>query len=90
MYFHKYFEKNFTNIKKWRKKVKGINSLLGRENKAHKDIISLKWPRGNLVSQNPSEFPDIKLVFASSFCFNSVSLSEIYSRLYSFPTRILR
>ena len=70
MYFHKYFEENFTNTKKiW----EGINSLLGRKNKAHKDIISLKCTRRNLVSQNPSAFPDIMNKYCSSIGHNLAS-----------------
>ena len=51
----------------------GINSLLGRKNKVHKDIISLKCPSSNLVSQNPSEFPDIMNKYFSSIGHNLAS-----------------
>ena len=51
----------------------GINSLLGRKNKAHKDIISLKCPSSNLVSQNPPEFPDIMNKYFSSIGHNLAS-----------------
>ena len=70
MYFHKYSEENFTNTKKmW----EGINSLLGRKNKVHKDIISLKCPSSNLESQNPTEFPDIMNKYFSSIGHNLAS-----------------
>ena len=71
MYFHKYFEENFANTKKI---LESFNSLLGRKNKAHKDIICLKCPRRNLVlSQNPPEFPDIMNKYLSSIGHNLAS-----------------
>ena len=56
MHFHKYFEENLKiTTKVW----EGINSLLGRKNKAHEVITSLKCPRTKQVSYNSSEFSDI-------------------------------
>ena len=70
MYFHRYFEENLKNTKKvW----EGINSLLGRNNKAHKVITSLKCPRTKQVSYNSSEFPDIMNKYFSSFGYNLAS-----------------
>ena len=70
MYFHKYFEDNLKNTKKvW----EGINSLLGRKNKAHKVITSLKCPQTKQVSYNTSEFPDIMNKFFSSVGHNLAS-----------------
>ena len=43
------------------------------KNKVHKDIISLKCPSSNLVSQNPSEFPDIMNKYFSSIGHNLAS-----------------
>ena len=37
----------------------GIDSLLGRQNKVHKDISYLKYPRTKQVSHNFSHFPNI-------------------------------
>ena len=69
-YFHKYFQANFSNIKKiW----EGINSLLGRLNKPRKDITALKCPRTNQVSHNPSDFPDIMKKYFSSIGYNLAS-----------------
>ena len=64
----------------------GINSLLGRVNKPRKDITTLKCPRTNQVSHNPSDFPHIVNKYFSSIGYN---LTKVYG-LYSFPTRILR
>ena len=48
-YFHKYFEENFTNIKKtW----EGINDLLGRKQNVRKNITSLKCPGNDRISYN--------------------------------------
>ena len=70
MYFHKYFEENLKNSKKvW----EGINNLLGRKNKAHKVITSLKCPRTKQVSYNSSEFPDIMNKYFSSVGYNLAS-----------------
>ena len=69
-YFHKYFQANFSNIKKiW----EGINSLLGRVNKPRKDVTALKCPRTNQVSHNPSDFPDIMNKYFSSIGYNLAS-----------------
>ena len=70
MYFHKYFEENLKNSKKvW----EGINNLLGRKNKAHKVITSLKCPRTKQVSYNSSEFPDVMNKYFSSVGYNLAS-----------------
>ena len=70
MYFHKYFEENLNSTKKvW----EGINSVLGRKNKAHKVITSLKCPRTKQVSHNSSEFPDLMNKYFSSVGYNSAS-----------------
>ena len=65
-----YFFITFSNIKKtW----EGINSLLGRVNKPRKDINTLKSPRTNQVSHNPSDFPDIMIKYFSSIGYNLAS-----------------
>ena len=70
VYFYKYFEDNLKNTKKV---CEGINSLLGRKNKAHKVITSLKCPQTNQVSYNTSKFPDIMNKFFSSVGHNVAS-----------------
>ena len=67
-YFHKYsVQENFSNAKKiW----EGNNSLLGRENKARKDITVLKCPKTNQISHNPFDFPDIINKYFSSIGYN--------------------
>ena len=70
MYFHKYFEENLNSTKKvW----EGINCLLGRKNKAHKVVTSLKCSRTKQVSYNSSEFPDLLNKYFSSVGYSLAS-----------------
>ena len=51
----------------------GIKSVLGRKNKAHKVITSLKCLPTKQVSHNSSEFPDLMNKYFSSVGYNLAS-----------------
>ena len=57
-FFHNYIDDNQTNIKKTRE---GINNLLGCKCKAIKNIISLKRPGCDQISNNSSGLPDVMI-----------------------------
>ena len=55
-YYTKYFEDNLFNTKKtW----EGINNLINCKKKSSKHVMSLRCPKGNILSSNRSEFPKI-------------------------------
>ena len=67
----------FTNILKKTlpipKKCGRHQQPFGPEKQSSQSIISLKFPSSNLVSQNPSEFPDIMNKYFSSIGHNLAS-----------------
>ena len=56
VYYHKYFEDNFLNIKKtW----EGINNLINHKSKNIRSITSLKHQINNTITSNSNEIPNI-------------------------------